>query len=128
MQSGECVLRSCVALGCAVVFVLAAGMWGPGAGTLEASSPGRAPGAMKSSSLSYKSITFADLPEWAEDDHLAAFDTFRKSCERILASSAARERPAAAGLPKSTPPHPALVSVCEAAGRILGKVDKDTAR
>src|SRR5262245_10861768 len=128
MESGECVLRSCVAVGCAVVLVLATGLWGPSVGTVEASSPGRTPGAMKSSSLSYKPISFADVPEWAADDHLAAFETFRKSCERIQASAAARERPAAAGLPKSAPPHPALVSVCEAAGRIPGKVTKDAAR
>jgi peptidoglycan lytic transglycosylase A len=83
---------------------------------------------MKSNSLTYKPITFADLPEWGADDHLAAFETFRKSCERIQASAAARERPAAAGLPKSAPPHPALVSVCEASGRMPGKVTKDAAR
>ena len=83
---------------------------------------------MKSNSLAYKPVTFADVPDWAADDHLAAFETFRKSCERIQASAAARERPAAAGLPKSAPPHPLLVSVCEAAGRIPGKVTKDTAR
>ena len=65
---------------------------------------------MKSNSLAYKPITFADVPDWAADDHLAAFETFRKSCERIQASAAAREKSAAAGTPKAAPPHPALVS------------------
>src|SRR5262249_19803742 len=44
------------------------------------------------------------LPGWEQDDHIAAFKAFRKSCERILA--AARER---AGGDK---PESALVSVC----------------
>jgi membrane-bound lytic murein transglycosylase A len=83
---------------------------------------------MKSNSLTYKPITFADVPEWAADDHLAAFETFRKSCERIQASAAAREKSAAAGTPKSVAPHPALVSVCEVAGRIAGKATKESAR
>jgi membrane-bound lytic murein transglycosylase A len=96
---------------------------------VEASSPGRAPGAIKSASLSYTPMTFAELPGWAADDHLAAFDTFRKSCERIQA--AARERPAVTGIvaaTKSAPPHPALVSACEASGRVSGKVTKEAAR
>lgn len=83
---------------------------------------------MKSNSLSYKPITFADVPGWVADDHLAAFETFRKSCERIRASAAARERSAGAGAIKPAPPHPALVSVCEVAGRIPGKVTNDAAR
>ncbi|MET0651239.1 MAG: MltA domain-containing protein [Hyphomicrobiaceae bacterium] len=83
---------------------------------------------MKSNSLAYKPVTFADVPDWAADDHLAAFETFRKSCERIQASAAAREKSAAAGTPKAAPPHPALVRACEAAALVSGKVTKDAAR
>ena len=68
------------------------------------------------------------MPDWAADDHLAAFETFRKSCERIQASAAAREKSAAAGTPKAAPPHPALVRACEAAALVSGKVTKDAAR
>jgi membrane-bound lytic murein transglycosylase A len=74
-------------------------------------------------------MTFAELPGWAADDHLAAFDTFRKSCERIQA--AARERSGVTGVAATkqpVPPHPALVSACDAAGRIPGKVTKEAAR
>ena len=120
-------MRLCVAVGCAVVLVLGTSMWGLGVGAVEASSPGRAPGAMKSASLSYKPITFAEVPEWAADDHLAAFETFRKSCERIQAAAAARERSPVVGITKTAPPHPALVSACETSARIP-KVTKDSAR
>jgi len=82
---------------------------------------------MKSASLSYKPITFAEVPEWAADDHLAAFETFRKSCERIQAAAAARERSPVVGITKTAPPHPALVSACETSARIP-KVTKDSAR
>ena len=81
---------------------------------------------MKSASLSYTPMSFAELPGWSADDHLAAFDTFRKSCERIQAS--ARERSPVAGIAAKVPPNPALVSACEAAGRIPGKVTKEAAR
>ena len=68
------------------------------------------------------------MPGWAADDHLAAFETFRKSCERVLAlPRPARGQPLPAR-PRLPPPHPALVSACEAAGRIPGKVTKEAAR
>src|SRR4029453_7941061 len=126
MQSGDCVLRAYRVLGWAIAAVLGVGLGYSVVGAVAASSPGRAPGAMKSASLSYKPMPFAEVPGWADDDHLAAFNTFRKSCERVLAS--AGEAPAVAGSAKLGPPNPALVNACEAAGRIPGKITKEAAR
>jgi membrane-bound lytic murein transglycosylase A len=77
----------------------------------------------KSNGASYQPVTFADLPGWAKDDHLAAFKTFAKSCERLIAS--ARER---TGTDKTPPPAP-LVAVCSEAARLAGEIkSKDNAR
>jgi membrane-bound lytic murein transglycosylase A len=109
--------------------VLGAALAGSFIGMVEANSPSKQPGsAMKSGSLSYKPVSFADLPGWAADDHAAAFGAFRKSCERILAS--ARERVASA-VPGGKPlpaPRAALVSACETARRVPGKVTKEAAK
>ena len=87
MQSGDCVLRAYRVLGWANAAVLGVGPGDSLVGAAAATSPGRAPGAMKSASLSYKPMPFAEVPGWADDDHLAAFNTFRKSCERVLATA-----------------------------------------
>jgi membrane-bound lytic murein transglycosylase A len=60
----------------------------------------------------YRPVTFADLPGWEQDDHLAAFKTFLKSCGRIVAT--ARDR---TGSEKALPPPLALVAACDEAGR-----------
>ncbi len=60
----------------------------------------------------YRPVAFADLPGWEQDDHLAAFKTFLKSCERIVANG--RDR---AGSEKVQPPPVALVAACDEAGR-----------
>ena len=78
---------------------------------------------MKSAAIVYKPLTFAELPAWNEDDHAAAFKTFRKSCERVLAS--ARERAAADKVPS---PPTALVRACTAAGQLPAHVSKDAAK
>jgi membrane-bound lytic murein transglycosylase A len=72
---------------------------------------------------SYQPVTFADLPGWAQDDHLAAFTTFLKSCERVVAN--AREKAAA----DKGPTQPtALVAACSEARRLAGEINKDRAR
>jgi membrane-bound lytic murein transglycosylase A len=65
---------------------------------------------------SYRPVAFADLPGWAQDDHLAAFKTFLKSCERVVAN--ARERSA----DKAQAPPPALAAVCEDASRRAAEI------
>ena len=75
-------------------------------------------------SASYQPVTFADLPGWAQDDHLAAFKTFLKSCERLVAN--AREKAAA---DKGPAPPTALVAACGEASRLAGEIKgKDSAR
>ena len=56
------------------------------------------------------------MPGWDEDDHAAAFKTFLKSCDRVLA--AARERTAADKVPPPAPPRrPWLQPAKRQAGR-----------
>src|SRR5262245_16533363 len=77
----------------------------------------------KANAASYQPVTFAELPGWAKDDHLAAFKAFLMSCERVVAS--ARER---AGTDK-TPPPAALVAACSEAQRVGSEIkSKDGAR
>jgi membrane-bound lytic murein transglycosylase A len=76
--------------------------------------------------ISYQPTTFAEIPGWQEDDHAAAFKTFRKSCDRVLA--AARDRATVEKVPAPAPPPPALVAACEAAGRQTGPVTKAIAK
>jgi membrane-bound lytic murein transglycosylase A len=80
----------------------------------------------KRSSAWYRPVTFADLPGWANDDHLAAFKTFLKSCERVVTSG--RERTASDAKRPQQPPA-ALVAVCGEALRVANETaDKDQAR
>ena len=76
--------------------------------------------------ISYQPTSFAQIPGWEEDDHAAAFKTFRKSCERVLAT--ARDRTAAEKVPAPAPPPAALVAACEAASRQTGAVTKANAK
>jgi membrane-bound lytic murein transglycosylase A len=81
------------------------------ASTADANSPPKPrPSPGMKSSLSYKPVPFAELPAWDEDDHAAAFKTFLKSCERVLAAT--RDR---AATDKALPPSAALVAACTAA-------------
>jgi membrane-bound lytic murein transglycosylase A len=43
--------------------------------------------AAKPSEAQLERVTFADLPGWQEDDHLAAFKTFLKSCDTVIRAS-----------------------------------------
>jgi membrane-bound lytic murein transglycosylase A len=75
----------------------------------------------------YRPVTFPELPGWDQDDHLAAFKVFLKSCTRIAA--AAQERGASNAKKGPQRPARALVAVCGAAARAAGDiVDKDKAR
>jgi membrane-bound lytic murein transglycosylase A len=64
---------------------------------------------------SYRPVDFAELPGWDKDDHLAAFQTFLKSCERVVAN--ARDRSDKAQAPPS-----ALAAACEEAARRAGEI------
>lgn len=72
----------------------------------------------------YQTVTFADLPNWARDDHLAAFKTFLRSCERIAAN--ARDK---SGADKGPTPSADLAAACTEANRLASQItSKDSAR
>jgi membrane-bound lytic murein transglycosylase A len=74
----------------------------------------------------YRPVAFADLPGWAQDDHLVAFKVFLKSCERVVASG--REQGPGDGKAPQWPPR-ALVAACGEARQVAGEIaSKDKAR
>ena len=92
----------------------------------KTTAPSKATAPTKSTAAWYRPVTFADLPGWAQDDHLAAFKAFLKSCERVVANG--RERTATDAKAPRAPPA-ALVAVCSEVIRLAGDVaDKDKAR
>jgi membrane-bound lytic murein transglycosylase A len=74
----------------------------------------------------YRPVTYAHLPGWAQDDHLAAFKTFLASCVRVIA----RRREAQEGDRKGPQPPPAaLVAACAHATRLSDEItSKESAR
>lgn len=70
---------------------------------------------MTQSPVTYEPVTFAALPGWASDDHLAALHAYLTSCERIL--KAVR----AGNLTGRTPPSPAQLSACHDAAQAVAK-------
>ena len=68
------------------------------------------------------SVTFADLPGWADDDHLAAFKAFLTSCPKLPA--AARIGPKAG---RTAIPLP-LVEACETALALTDKITRARAK
>jgi membrane-bound lytic murein transglycosylase A len=73
--------------------------------------------------VSLRPVPYSQVLGWEEDDHAAAFKTFLKSCDRVLA--AARERAPADKLAR---PSSALAAVCATASRLQGPVTKAVAR
>ena len=76
---------------------------------------------MTKSSASFAQITFADLPGWADDDHLAALKAFVASCSKVQAQ-------AAKAAPGRTPVPPDLVAACAVALAFPAKVKASDAR
>ena len=75
----------------------------------------------------YRQVRFRDLPGWERDDHLAAFQTFLKSCERVAARAQRTELEG--GVKGPRPPPPPLVAACAQAARLAGEItSKETAR
>ena len=70
--------------------------------------------------VTLKPATFADLSGWQEDDHLAAFKTFLKSCDRMVADSRAARKGSKAS-------RQALANACNAA-KTLKNPTRATAR
>ena len=68
----------------------------------------------------YRPVTFAELPGWARDDHLAAFRTFLASCDRVIARG--RDGAAEGDAKRPRVPPAALVAVCIETRQIAGQV------
>lgn len=125
MALGVRVLRAAAvgAIGLVAISLSAAG----GAASSQAKDAGWKARIFKSkatAAASYQAMAFAELPGWAQDDHLAAFKTFMKSCERIVANS--RDT---ASADRGPPPPAALVVACNEGARRSGEIKaKDSAR
>lgn len=91
---------------------------------------------MTQAPASYVSVPFESIAGWAEDDHRAAFDSFRKSCVRLVAAAAAASKanPAISGQhPVQTAsrvtPSDALLGACEAALALpVGPISRSAAK
>lgn len=67
-------------------------------------------------------VPFAELPGWADDDHLAAFKAFLSSCSRVQAMAKLPPKAGRAAIPA------ALVAACDAANAMAAKATKVQAR
>jgi membrane-bound lytic murein transglycosylase A len=76
-------------------------------GSLAATNASRP--SMPASKVTFEPATFADLPGWANDDHLAALKTFLMSCGKVMKAAKAR-------VPESR--SSALARACRAAAAI----------
>lgn len=92
-------------------------------------SPGRtkaagaaAVAAAASGTVRLEAVTFADLPGWEKDDHLAALKAFLKSCPRLAQALAAGNK--AGRMP--TPPE--LMHACAAARALPAKITRAAAK
>ena len=75
----------------------------------------------------YRPVRFGDLPGWERDDHLAAFQTFLKSCGRVIARG--RESAAETDSKRPQVPPSALVAACTRATAQAGEITtKEAAR
>jgi membrane-bound lytic murein transglycosylase A len=108
--------RGVAAFGAATIAVSAAASYGQ-----ATSAPKQQADTRMKSGVSFKRLSFDDVPGWSQDDHAAAYKAFLNSCERVIVS--ARDRAA-----EKSPPSPALVKVCVAASAHARRVTKDAAR
>jgi membrane-bound lytic murein transglycosylase A len=110
------------ALAAAAAFALAASVVGAGARErTDEMSPTNAPktpspsaGSPSPRRLEARKLAFSDLPGWEQDDALAAFDAFARSCRATLSADPA--------LRPGSPPTPGLLEACRAA---LARQPKD---
>ncbi len=75
----------------------------------------------------YRPVRFRELPGWERDDHLAAFQTFLKSCGRVIAR--ARDGTAESDSKRPQVPPAALAAACARATAQAGEIaTKEAAR
>lgn len=70
----------------------------------------------------FEPVSFADLPGWESDDHLAAFKAFRASCPRLKAAARAGNRAGAIDIPAQ------LLAACDTAAALPEPVTRAAAR
>lgn len=70
----------------------------------------------------FEPVSFADLPGWESDDHLAAFKAFRISCPRIKAAARAVSRAGAIAVPAP------LLAACDKAAALPEPITRAAAR
>lgn len=71
---------------------------------------------------SFEPVTFADLPGWETDDHLAAFRAFRVSCPRLKAAARAGNGAGTIAIPAQ------LLAACDTAAALPEPVTRVAAR
>jgi membrane-bound lytic murein transglycosylase A len=94
------------------------------AGTAAPTKAGGGDGKPRGSVPWYRPVTFADLPGWQQDDHLAGFKTFFASCGRVIARGRDRADGGAKGPQR---PPSALVAVCAEATKVADEIDSKAA-
>ncbi|MEO8422040.1 MAG: MltA domain-containing protein [Hyphomicrobium sp.] len=80
-----------------------------------------APAPAKQPQAKLERVTFADLPGWERDDHLAAFKTFLKSCDAV--SRAASKPPTNKAASQCKVPAGDLAAACRAAQDIASPTE-----
>ena len=80
------------------------------------------PAASTAARVAFASMPFAELPGWADDDHLAALKAFLVSCPRLTAAVKAGNKTG------RQPTPPALLAACDAALKWPAKTTKVQAR
>jgi membrane-bound lytic murein transglycosylase A len=83
-----------------------------------------APPVAKQPDAKLERVTFADLPGWERDDHLAAFKTFLKSCDAV--GKAAAKPPTNKAAPQCKVPAGNLAAICHAAQDIQSPTEAST--
>jgi membrane-bound lytic murein transglycosylase A len=99
---------------------LSAGMPGEGSADVPRGAPVN--NTDTTTSTRFEPATYADLPGWETDDHLAAFKAFLASAPRIKAAAKAGNKAGAVAIPSE------LLAACDAAAKLPTPVTKAAAR
>lgn len=94
----------------------------PGKGSADVPRGAPVNNADTTASTRFEPATFADLPGWETDDHLAAFKAFLASAPRIKAAAKAGNKAGAVAFPSE------LLAACDAAAKLPTPVTKAAAR
>ncbi len=90
--------------------------------TTSSNAPQTPPLQMPNQSARFATISFGDLPGWADDDHLAAFKAFLVSCPKVAAMAKSPPKTGRNPIPA------ALVAACASATALAPKATRIEAR